>query len=142
MRKEALEMATVNVNSFSLTLLSGNRVRVDVQFNVNQTSTEARLGIPSHVWVRLMERDSDRDATHLFSDWVSHRPFGTNDDPATGWMYAGLFSSSTTGNFSRTLNRGNLPGESGNEEWYCVLASRPDLVSDIGYSSEISANLA
>lgn len=135
-------MANVSVNSFNLNLIPGNRVEVSVQFNVTLTGTESRLGIPSHVWVRLMERDSDRDPTHLFSDWHSTRPFGDNDDPATGWLYAGLFSSSTTGNFSRVLNRGNLPGESGSEEWYAVVASRPDLISGIGYSNEISANIA
>ncbi len=135
-------MASLNVNSFSLTLLPANQIRVDVQFNVSLTATEARLGIPTHVWVRLMERDSGRDDTRLWANWYSHRPIGTNDDPATGWMYAGSFSSSAIGTFSRTLDRDDLPGESGNEEWYCVLASRPDLISDIEYSTEISANLA
>lgn len=135
-------MASVSINSFSLNLMPNNRVQVVVQFNVSLTGTESRLDIPSHVWLRLMERDSDRDPTHLFADWYSTRPFADNDDPATGWMYAGRFSSSTTSSFTRTLNRNDLPGEIGNEEWYVVVASRPDLVSDIGYSAEISANLA
>lgn len=134
-------MASVAINNFSLTLLSGNRVRVDVSFNISQTGTEARLSIPSHVWFRLMERDSNRDATHLYADWVSHRPSSNNDDPATGWIHAGLYTSGN-GNFSRTLNRNSLPGEVGNEEWYVVGATRPDFVSDIDFSNEIVANLA
>lgn len=135
-------MASVNITSFQLNLMSGNRVQVVVNFSVSQTATEARLGIPSRVWFRLMERDNARDSTHLFANWNSTRPFGDNDDAATGWMFAGLFGSNTTGTFTRVLNRSSLPGESGNEEWYVVAASRPDFVSDIDYSNEIVANLA
>jgi hypothetical protein len=136
-------MAYVYPTDFSLTLLPENRVRVNVQFSVSLTATEARLEIPSRVYVKLMERDNTRDETHLYAEWWGEwvRERGDEDDPATGWMYAGTFASSTTGSFSRVLNRNNLPGESGNEEWYCVLRSRPDIVSDIRYSVEISANL-
>lgn len=134
-------MADVTVDNFSLVLVPGNQVQVEVEFSVNQTATEARLGIPSHVWVRLMERDGSRDATHLHADWYSTRPSQTNDDPATGWMYAGNFAADGTFNFARTLNRSDLPGEFGNEEWYGLVASRPDLVADVAYTPEISANL-
>ena len=137
-------MAYVRSTDFTLTLLSGNRVRVGVQFSVNLTATEARLEIPSRVYVKLMERDNTLDETHLYAEWSGQyiRERGDEDEIATGWMYAGIFSSSGTGSFSRVLNKNALPGESGNEEWYCVLCSRPDIVSDIKYTKEISANLA
>lgn len=136
-------MAYVYPTDFTLSLLSGNRVRVGVQFSVNLTATEASLGIPSRVYVKLMERDDTRDETHLYAEWHGQwiRERGDEDEIATGWMYAGMFSSSGNGSFSRVLDRSKLPGESGNEEWYCVLRSRPDIVSDIRYTTEISANL-
>jgi hypothetical protein len=56
-------------------------------------------------------------------------------------MYAGNFAADGTFSFARTLSRGDLPGEFGNEEWYSIVASRPDLVSDVAYTPEISANL-
>ncbi len=137
-------MAYVDPTSFSLTLLTGNRVRVEVDFNVWVTATEARLDIPSRVFVRLMERDGKRDETHLYAErwgeWICER--GDEDELATPWIYAGTFSSSTKGHFACTLDRSDLPGESGNEEWYCVLVSRPDIVAGVGYSGEIPANLA
>lgn len=135
-------MAKVSVveDSFNLTFLGGNQVRVNLDFTVAPSSTESRLDIPSHVWVRLMEPDNDRDATHLRGDFISVR--NGDDDPATGWMYAGLFSNQGPHSFSRTVNQNDLPGESGNEEWYCVVAARPDLFTDVNYTNQISANLA
>jgi hypothetical protein len=56
-------------------------------------------------------------------------------------MYAGNFAADGTFSFARTLSRGDLPGEFGNEEWYSIVASRPDLVADVAYTAEISANL-
>jgi hypothetical protein len=48
-------MAMVTPTSFSLTLLSGNRVRVNLDYRVDATATEARLEIPTRVYVKLME---------------------------------------------------------------------------------------
>ena len=113
-------MAYVNATDFNLNLLSGDRVRVDVQFSVSLTATESRLGIPSNVYVKLMERDDTRDETHLYADgsyggdYIRER--GDEDEIATGWMHAGKFSSSGSESFSRVLNRSDLPGESGEEE--------------------------
>jgi hypothetical protein len=137
-------MAHVRSTNFTLTLLSRDRVRVDIQFSVSLTATESRLEIPSRVYVKLMERDDGRDETHLYAELNGEfiRERGDEDEIATGWMYAGIFSSSGSGTFSRVLNRSALPGERGAEEWYCVLRSKPDIVSDIRYTNEISANLA
>jgi hypothetical protein len=137
-------MAMVTPTSFSLTLLSGNRVRINLDYRVDATATEARLEIPTRVYVKLMERDDTRDQTNLhtqfWQEWIRER--GDEDEEATGWMFAGTHVGSTTASFSRELDRGSLPGESGNEEWYCVTMGRPDIWSDVWYSSEIVANLA
>lgn len=142
-------MAYVNPTGFSLSVLPENRVRVDVDFTVKFTPTELRLEIPSRVYVKLMERDGARDETHLYAEWrnepVTIR--GKGDETAIewffgGWFYAGTFSSNTSHHFMITLDRDALPGEKGAEEWYCVLNSRPDIISDVKYTSEISADLA
>lgn len=142
-------MAYVYPTAFSLSVLPENRVRVNVDFTIRLTETEARLEIPSRVYVKLMERDDTRDDTHLYAEWHSEyvRERGDEDETAVewyfgGWFYAGIFSSNTSEQFTINLDKSQLPGESGAEEWYCVLMSRPDIVSDIKYTREISANLA
>lgn len=115
---------------------------MELAFDVNLTPTESRLRIPSRVYVRLMERDYDRDRIHLFADEMDFRPASQNDDPATGWVYVNTFSTSTSSNFSIVLSRSSLPDELDQEEWYAVMVSRPDIISDVEYSSEIGASLA
>lgn len=135
-------MARLHITDFSLNLIPGGRVRMELAFDVILTPTESRLRIPSRVYVRLMERDYDRDRIHLFADEMDFRPASQNDDPATGWVYVNTFSTSTSSDFSMVLNRSSLPGEPGREEWYAVMVSRPDIISDVEYSSEIGASLA
>ena len=60
-------MAYARPTSFSLTLLPGDRVRMDVGFVVSLTGTESRLRIPSRVYVKLMERDDGRDSINLYA---------------------------------------------------------------------------
>ena len=137
-------MAYVRATDFSLTLLSGNRVRMDVDFVVWVTGTEHRLGIPSRVAIKLMERDDARDEVHLYAEWgaESVRELGDRDDPASDWMFAGIYSVTSTGHFSRIIDRSRLPGGPGAEQWYCVLRAVPDIMTSISYSDELIADLA
>lgn len=138
-------MPWVTPKNFSIALLGGNKVRIDVDFQVECTETERRLKIPSRVYLKLMERDGARDRTHLHGEdwqgrWVD--PKGNKDEEATGWLYVGTYTDSAYNEqFSRELDKDNLPHETGNEEWYCVMIARPDIWSDVYYSEEISANL-
>jgi len=91
-----------------------------------------------------MERDGNRDVTHLFADLHSFRPVTNNDDPGTGWMSAGLVRASGIISFSRTVSRASLPRESGREEWYLVAAVTPDVFADLALTlpdDEISLNI-
>lgn len=135
-------MANVQVNSFSLELLPGNNVRINVQFSVILTATEIRLGIPSRVALQLRERDGRRDTLRPLADWTAFTTSSEHDDDnATPWYNAGIFYSNMTSNFSRVVPISSLPRESGDEEWYVVIGAAPDILSAINYSEEIVANL-
>ena len=139
-------MAYVRVNSFSLTRLPDDVIRVDVGYNVTLGSTESRLGIPSMVYVKLLERDGKRDETHLYAErWIYNSDIvekhGNEDDRAFGWLFAGRYDSDATDQFSISLHKSAFPREYGREEWYCIVAAQPDIITHIAYSQEISANV-
>ncbi len=129
-------MASISINSFSLTVLPANQVRLNVQFTVTLTPTELSLGIPCRAAVRLMERDGARDPLSVFADWTARALFENDDDPGTDWFAAGLFHSNTTSNFSEVIPRNSLPGGPGAEQWYVVGGVAPDIRSEISFSRQ------
>lgn len=133
-------MASVVVQQFSVRLLTGRRIRIDVRFGVTPTRTEARLGIPSHVWIRLVARDGTAVGPHIPVDGRDNRLFIDEDDPSTGWMYAGVFTGGYTV-FSRVLYRDEWPDGTGGDRWSVQAAARPDFSSSLFHSLEIPAQL-
>ena len=135
-------MANITIDDFDITATSGNNARFTVDYTVTLSATERRLEIPIHIWVRLMERDNAQDDFTFVYDGGVEELKGTNDDSATGWLYVGSQTNNGPGSFtSADIDRDDLPGESGAEEWYCVAICRPDLRADSTRSGVISLNL-
>ena len=97
---------------------------------------------PALSLVRLIARCGVRNPSPLLLNWQPKNLCGSKDDEATVWWYVGRVSASTTGNFSCVLSGDYVPGLSGSEEWYAVVALQPELLSDLGCLAKISVNIA
>jgi hypothetical protein len=133
-------MAEVCVNRFSLTELSGNRVRIGASYTVKPTAMELRLGSPVQVWFRLKSYNH-KDKAAIIIENAGFRPFTDRDEDASVWMSAGVFTGYVSAYFTRTIPRENLPGEAQSGSWSLVAACRSDLITDMDYSSEVVAGL-
>jgi len=140
-------MASVKITSFTLETLNRDDVQMNVEFTLTHTPTEQQLGIPTGVWLRLLDRDGPRDIFHLSTSWnavATQTPMGNPDDPATPWMLAGLYHpNQLKDTFKRILKRADLKLDPFwlTEAWYVVAISRPDLTCNVAYSEEVPLNL-
>lgn len=144
-------MATVRITDFSFQKESSTEAQMDVKFTLQHSATEKKHDIPTHVWLRLMDRDLRKDRFHLFQDSVAARALAGQvpavtrigdvdpDDPATGWMFAGTFPpNQLSGSFTRKLDPTTLNKDPfGREVWYVLAISRPDLICNVAYSEDV-----
>ncbi len=81
-------MCHITVSSFTIEVTS-NVLRFNLSFSIDQTATEATLGIPSRIFIKLMKKTASIDSCHLYADMAttidgarrSSIPPGTNQPP-------------------------------------------------------------
>ncbi|MDJ0590632.1 MAG: hypothetical protein QNJ72_11640 [Pleurocapsa sp. MO_226.B13] len=136
-------MAEARITNWTLTPTTFNSVRLTAEFNVFLTPTELRLQIPCRVFIRLQERDDERDDTLILWNRITALDAkGNLDEVATGWFFGGQYSENSTGSINAVIDTDSLPGESNNEEWYLAAIAFPDIYARTTYSAELSRNLA
>ena len=147
-------MADVRVDEFSLRVLTGDEVEVEVTFTLTLTPTEERLEIPFTVAIFFVEQNFDRDDWRLSPNQgliLQDRPISEVlgevaeegfDSPVAGFRPAeGPFTTTTTQTVTEVLDRTALPGGVGVEEWYCLAFGVPEISSTLGFSSSIRLDL-
>ena len=159
-------MATVNVNDFSILIQTNNRLKFEINYTVTPNQTEARLGIPIHIHMKLMQKKGNIiDRINLYANDVTtvdpyERDQGTlppgtiepinpptssgqitTDVQCSDWEYAGLFVGSNTNSYSFYKNRANLPGDDDTENWYVAIVARPDITSSVSFSDTLELDI-
>ena len=98
-----------------------------------------------------MEQDDQRDEINLHSNfwrsWGTTQTRATNgedriergdeDDPGTGWMLDRYYYKSGVYTFDRMINRRQLNPEKGPEQYYVLVAARPDIVTSLSETSNV-----
>ena len=133
------------VNNVSLNVgKTGTKEFAEVEYDINFSGSEVKLGLAFEEWVMLFERDNALDDYLEAADYNTAilRMHSGNDD-YIGQVHYGTVRPNGNSTVHRKHRREwNFPNnEAGAEEYRALVWVRPEIRSGRSWSNEVSANL-